>query len=675
MAARRSARPTLTGLRAGWAGHSVRGQVGGSDLPFAEVLKLPASRPPAMSPPLPPTESVWPRHLAVLGLVVAALLAWANSFSGPFVFDDRPAILANPTLANFVTALSPPRDGGTVAGRPLVNLTFAFNRALSGTDVRSYHGVNLLIHLLAALTLFGVVRRTVAALSPRFPSPGSAVGVAFAAALLWLVHPLQTAAVTYVIQRAESLMALCLLLTLYGFVRGWRWLSVVACLAGMFCKEVMAVAPIIILLYDRTFVTGTFRAALRGSWRYYLALAATWLPLAWLVSTNAARAGTAGFTGKIAPLDYALTSCGAIVHYLALAFWPRGLVFDYGTPLVTSFSAVGPQVLFLAGLVVVTVVGLRRGRALGFLGACFFLVLAPSSSLVPVATQTIAEHRMYLPLAALAIGVALGLYRLLRHRAVLAAVALALPLTVATARRNTDYRDALTLWSDTAQKRPDNARAQNQVGNELALAGRHAEAVAHFETALRLAPDDAEVHNNLGNVLSATGRAGAALPHYEASVRLKPASAPAQLNLAQALRQAGRATEAIAHYEAAESIAPLDADAQSGLGVALAEAGRAAEAIPRYESALRLKSDHAAAHYNLGLALVRTNRVGAATEHFRAAARSDPANVAARVNLGNALLLTNQAAAAISEYEAALRLRPDDPQIRANLARARALAR
>lgn len=626
--------------------------------------------------------------LAGLVLVVAAALAWANSFRGPFVFDDRPAILANPTLDHFGSALSPPRDGGTVAGRPLVNLSLALNRALGGTAVAGYHAFNLLVHLLAGLTLFALVRRTLLlSATTAEPARARATAIAFSAALLWLLHPLQTAAVTYTIQRAESLMALCFLVTLYGFVRSqpahdlaggdrgaaaWRIASVTACFAGMASKEVMVVAPLVVLLYDRTFVAGSFRTALRGRASYYAALALSWVLLGWLVATNSARAGTAGFGGAMAWSDYALTQCGAVVHYVRLAFWPRPLVFDYGTGVETSLAGVWPQALGLLAALVATVVALRRRPVLGFLCAAFFLILAPSSSVVPIATQTIAEHRVYLPLAALAIGVAWMLHAALSRGAGFVTFALAVSLGLATAQRNRDYRDALTLWADTAAKRSENPRAHNNLGIELARAGRPAEAIPHYEIALRAAPDDAELHNNLGNVLAAVGRDAEALPHFERSAALKPASAAAQLNLAHALLRAERPAEAAEHFSAAERLAPLNADAHTSFGVALLQSGRLPAALEHYRRALQLDPGFARAHYNLGLALARSGQLGAAAEALREAVRLEPANLGARVNLGNALLFSGRPAEAVTEYEAALRLKPDDPQIRANLARARA---
>src|SRR4051812_12991368 len=252
-----------------------------------------------LSPPRPPSRA----NLAPVSiLILAGLLVYWNSWSVPFVFDDVPSIPENASIRSPFSlgrALSPPRGAGiTVEGRPLLNLSLALNRAWSGDAVVGYHVVNIAIHLGCALLLFGIVRRTLAsALGWAHPEI-----YAFCIALLWTVHPLQTESVTYVIQRAESLMALFYLLTLYGFIRGassprpWRWYAtvVVGAAAGMATKEVMVTAPIIVLLYDRTFVSGNFATAWRNHRALYGALASTWIILGILVAGAGDRGGTIG---------------------------------------------------------------------------------------------------------------------------------------------------------------------------------------------------------------------------------------------------------------------------------------------------------------------------------------------------------------------------------------------
>ena len=186
-------------------------------------------------------------------LTALAAAAWANSLSAPFIFDDRPAILANPhirqlwPLSRALTA--PPRS--ILAGRPVASLTLAINYALGELDVRGYHAFNLALHVLSALILLGIVRRTLAR-SARLVS--AARPLALVTAAIWLVHPLQTDAVTYVTQRTELLMGLFYLLTLYAAIRAgegswpWQTASVVSCALGMASKEVVITAPLMVML-------------------------------------------------------------------------------------------------------------------------------------------------------------------------------------------------------------------------------------------------------------------------------------------------------------------------------------------------------------------------------------------------------------------------------------------
>src|SRR5437762_6886855 len=359
----------------------------------------------------PPTSSRARIFVAAALLTAASLAAWANSFRGPFIFDDLPAIVENATIRTLALsrALAPPHTGQPANGRPLVNFSFALNWAIAGDDVRGYHVLNLAIHTLAALALFGVVRRTLRSrpLAAKFGT--DATPLAFALAALWMLHPLQTESVTYISQRAESLAGLCLLLTLYGSIRGadspvpmrWHVLAVVMCLLGLATKEVMYAAPLLVLLHDRTFIVGTFRAQLRRQPCFYTGLATKLLLLRCLVKQAGNRGATAGFGIGITPWHYLLTQCGALIHYVRLVFWPDPLVLDYGIATTNSLAEVWPQTALLLVLFGATLIALARQPPWGFLGAWFFLLLAPTSSALPLATQTVAEHRMYLPLAAI----------------------------------------------------------------------------------------------------------------------------------------------------------------------------------------------------------------------------------------------------------------------------------
>jgi len=615
----------------------------------------------------------------MLGLCAGVLLVYHNSFGVPFVFDDEPSIISNPTIRSLTTAWWPPTDDGglTVAGRPVLNFSLGLNYAISGLEVWSYHALNLLIHLAAGLVLFDLVRRTLLAA----PEAGSAippynrdaVWIALVAALLWALHPLQTESVTYVIQRAESLTGLLYLLTLWCFARstepgagaGWARGAFACCLLGMGSKEVMVSAPLLVALYDRTFVAGSWREVWTRRRGQHLALAGTWLVLAGLVLTNLDRGGSAGAALPVSPVDYALTQVYAITHYLRLTVWPAPLILDYGSALVDAWWPIVWSALLLLPLVVASLWAGWRGLAAGFCGVFFFAVLAPSSSVVPV-NQAMAEHRMYLPLAAVMVVMTTGLYSLLGRRALALLAVAAVALGVATERRNEDYATNIRIYEDTVAKRPGNARAMALLADYYQRAGRFEEARDQLVRSLQVEPGVHEVLNNLGNVWLKLGEAGKAIDCLRQALALRPDNHAALNNLASALALAGRAPEAIAQLEVAlqqnpaawatrynlaslqaqtgrltdaaanfgsvVAAQPDDIEARVSYATLLQAQGRNAEALAQLEAAVRLQPVNADLHNKLGIVLGRAGRLREALWQFQEALRLDPANESARQN-------------------------------------------
>jgi protein O-mannosyl-transferase len=606
--------------------------------------------------------SGWIPAVAIL-IVVVCTAAYGNTFNVPFLFDDNTAIRDNPSIRGLWPlwqALSPPHNGAPTDGRPILNLSLAVNYAMGGLRLSGYHAVNLAIHIVAALLLFGVVRRTIAGPGPTCrrpldecnaehlesvgwdkrsavpPTAEEAVAglrsacptlLAAAVALIWALHPLQTESVTYISQRAESLVSLFYLLTLYCAIRSanstraaaWSAAAVASCALGMASKEVMVSAPLIVLLYDRTFLAGSFREALQKRRAMYIGLAATWTVLAALVVASAGRGGTAGFGLEIGPWQYALTQCRAIPHYLRLCFWPSGLCLDYGDSAVQSLADVWPQALGIVVFAVSTIAALCLRPVVGFLGAFFLAVLAPTSSIVPVTTQTIAEHRMYLPLVAVAVAVVVVGYlagRRLVQGGTLSppsakllggflAIGVVAALGVSTFYRNRDYRDEVSIWQDTAAVAPNNPRAYNNLGMALADRGRLDDAVLQYQKALELKPVFAEAFNNLGNVFARRDQFEQAADNFQKALQIRP------------------------HY----------ADALNNFGLLLAGRNRLDEAIACYNKAIEFHTDNAEVHNNLGVALARSNRINEAIRHFRQALRMQGDHAGARKNLAQALAL------------------------------------
>jgi tetratricopeptide (TPR) repeat protein len=616
--------------------------------------------------------------MAAAALVVAGVAVYLNGLRTPFVFDDRDVIERNPSILSLADSFFPQAaDGMTTSGRPLVNVRLAVDHQLGGMDVRIYHATNLVIHLLAALVLYALLRRLL----------GAAGDIAaFLGALLWTVHPLQTESVTYTAQRAESLVGLFLLLTLYALVRAadpadavrrqrWQMATVTACLLGVFCKEVMVVAPVVALLLDRTFLAGSFGAAWRARRGLYLALLATWLPLAWLVAGSAGRGGTAGLSVNVSSWHYLLTQTWAIPHYVRLVFWPWPLVFDYGVDLIREPGQVVGQGLVMLALLGTTAFALVRHPRTGFALAAFFLVLAPSSSVVPVATQVIAEHRMYLALAAVTTLTAVGLQRWLGRTALVTGLAVAFALAAATVARNRDYQSELGLWRDIAAKRPQNARAYANIGQLLSEQGREEEALAAYAESLRLLPEQPRTLFNAGLSLTALGRDDEARASYARSVELDPKYVDPRANLGLLLLEQGAVPEALAHLAEAARLAPDRPETLSAYGTALAMSGRFGEAEAVFGRALTKATDPAllaTLHFNLGNAAMASGRTDQAAKEFALAVQFDARNAAAHFNLGVALLrLGGRNTEAAAQLEEALRLDPGLTPARTMLAELR----
>lgn len=579
-----------------------------------------------------------------VGFLAAGLLAYANSFSGVFLLDDVHAIVENSLIrrpgslwAFFSTSI-----------RPVVDLSFALNHALGGLDPFGYHAVNLVIHWIAAWILWGILHRMLLSSRLQGRYRATAFGCSTVAALWWMLHPLQTESVTYIVQRSELLMGLFFLLTLYAAIRavessggsppsrgssgqrrrgrGWWSVSLASCALGTASKASMAIVPLVVLLYDRLFLASSMGEIWRKRKSYYLGLSAcTWGLLPLLLQAGTGEVPTAGFRLKdVTPMEYLVTQPGVILHYLRLVFWPDILILDYDWPVAQSAVEVWPPALVLAVLMAAMLRWIRRRPEIGFWGAWFFLTLSPTSSFVPIKDLAF-EHRMYLPLAGiLAVAVLWGVSwseRLLRPHRLRAAVLAGLGVTVAaafgirTALRNRDYRSELDMWSDVMAKRPHNTRALTNLltryERTLLFQGGNANALNHLgaagerlgrldmvrEVLERAVREEKGVPNvsarlNLADLDIATAR------FTEAERWLRPIGMDGVKDLSQRRRlvlawgriciHRGQLLEAEAKVREALKELPRDVELLNMLGVVLRHQGRLKEALAVLEQALAL---------------------------------------------------------------------------------------
>lgn len=551
--------------------------------------------------------------LIPLCLALAGALVYLNTLSNPFVFDDTPWVIGNPriqSLANVGEML-------TATNRPVMELTLALNYALGGENPTGYHLFNLIIHVLAGLVLYGLIRRTLVLPEISEAYRDKARWLAGAVALLWLVHPLNTQSVSYMIQRGESLMGLCYLFTLYSFLRyttggGTRWCvaAVLACWIGAGAKEVMASAPLVVLLYDRTFIAQSWREMFAKRWGLYLGLFGMWIPLAMLLAHGLggenASAGMALEGHMLSRWTYLLTQPQVITEvYLRKAVWPDPLVLDYawvpaipedtppGEVMRLFMSSVLWQGLFVVGLFLASVWGVIRRTWWGFLGACFFLILAPTSSIMPIADIAV-EHRMYLPLISVVMLCVFGGYALLRlamrekagvYGLVLVAV-IALSLGVQTILRNFEYRSRIAIWDSIVVARPYNARGWHNLGKALEDDGRIDEAMTCYQNVLGILPNYSQSLFNMGMILMNAGQIDDAFECFQGVVREDPDEAKAHeyLGLLSIARKDLQA--AITSFREAVRADTGMMSAWQNLATALDESGRTDEAVAALDDAI-----------------------------------------------------------------------------------------
>ena len=613
-------------------------------------------------------------------VVLLGALAYATSLSGPFVLDDLVSIVDNQQIRewwNPGTVLFPRRELPT-AGRPLVNFSFAVNYALGGLDPRGYHLVNLTFHLLSGLLVFGIVRRTLQlpslrGLTFRLESQATGLNVGLATALLWTLHPLNTEAVNYLTQRTELMMAFFYLLTLYASIRmagsrrrTWSAVAVVACFAGMACKESMITAPLVVMLYDIVFVFESPGKALRTRWRFYAALCTSWILLTALVWSGP-RVRSAGFSAGVSPWTYLLNQTVMIARYLKLAVWPRDLVVNYGPPVPLTLGDVWPYALLVVGLVALAAITLVRRPKLGFLAAWFFIALAPTSSIVPIATEVGAERRMYLPLVALVALAVVATWFLTRARLAAGAVTLAVVAALFSAgviARNREYASPVLLAQRTVERYPTST-ARHQLGVALLVAGDREAALTELRRAV---PDAPRAHYTLGVELVKDGSTAEAIEQLRAFVREEPnlvEAITARQLLGRALAQQQRWSEAIHEEQQVLTMNPSDAqrlDTLALLAEAFFGAEKFQESIAHCLEYLRARPHDGRVLTRLGISLIATGRLDEAIAAFRRAADAAPTDADAQLNLATALADRMDYEEGLAYAQRALALRPGHAQ-------------
>jgi len=572
-----------------------------------------------------------PRTGAVL-VALAAVAVYANTLGNGFVYDDLHQVLEDPRIRGlsglddiFGSGVWSFKWGPSSYYRPMMQLSYLLTYQVAGLTPWVFHLVNVLLHAGASLVLYLLALRVLES-RPRVSAPdtaapggggaalpgasvsvapcsvGTAVSGALVAGLVFAVHPLHTEPVAWIAAVGDLELALFGLLTVRLYLRaldGGRsaYGGALGCYAlALLSKEPAAAFPAILLAVDLLWSRGG-----RRSWRGAAIRVAPFvlLAVAYLVVRRLVLGAVApeGLHGEVGAASAWMTAIQYLGHYLVSCVWPFPLnaLYEFRPVLSPSDPRLLPAVL-VCGAVVAAVVLLRRDRRVVLAALLFAVPLAPALYVPGLGAGGLAERYVYLPLAGFALAAGIGWMAVLRRSGrgagsadaglrlvgVVAAPVLALLLAaaVASAARNTVWKDEETLWADTVRKSPGSAIAHEFLGYGYFAHGKLEEAVAEGRKAIALDPGRSTARINLGGALLALGRYDQAAAEYRGALERGSTMLEARVGLGLALVHLGSYAEARHHLESAVAMDPGYATVHDALGVACANLGdfRAAEA-------------------------------------------------------------------------------------------------
>ncbi len=425
--------------------------------------------------------------IMLLGLIVL-FICYFPSFSGPRMFDDEVVVTVVPDTHGIIDILID-QPWMNPAARPLVRLTFQLESRLFGESQFVHRVGNVLIHFLTGLSLYFLAMLLMSQLPQSSTSVTKCWSVAIVGMLLWLFHPLNSAAIAYVAQRCESLMGLFFVLFLYCSARwrisgsvAWLGLAGLSMAAGIYSKTIIITAPAVMLLMDRAFLADSWRAVVRAQWKLAAAGVLLTIPAVWtLLPGLMTGAGNVGFGGDAPPVPlYLAAQCQVIWLYIFSACWPQWLSIDHGLQVPATVWQNG----FWIGLTSALLAGVLwilwgRKWAILFLVLSPLIILSPTSSFIPTADLWV-DHRMYLPLAFLTFGFASILFlrcstTVEAARSWLVAGIAGLLLASCCYLRATDYSTGMKLWAAAVVENPDNDRAIQNLIHASSIENRESE--------------------------------------------------------------------------------------------------------------------------------------------------------------------------------------------------------
>ncbi|MGD8661159.1 MAG: tetratricopeptide repeat protein [Desulfobacterales bacterium] len=556
-------------------------------------------------------------QLALLAIVV--ILIYADTLTTPFILDDIHNIRDNSHIRITSLSLNNILRAGLqspAASRPIANISFALNYYFSGLNLVGFHLINILIHILAGIFLYFFVKTTLTSpvLRARFEKCG---WIPFFTAFIWLVHPLQTQSVAYLVQRMNSLAAMFYILSMLFYVKyrlatstqGKPSLLAGCILAGLLAlgtKPIAATLPLFIILYDWYFFQD-----LSFQWgkKHFLILGGI---LLLVISVSLIYLGDDPIVRILSDYRHrdftlfqrVLTQFRVVIFYISLLLWPQPSRLNLDHDFVLSHSLTDPvttliSMVTITALIVLSILTAKREPILSYAILWYFGNLVIESSVIGL--ELVFEHRNYLPSMFVILAMVTLVFRYVKPiwTGVVFLCVVGTLFTVWTFERNKVWADELLLYQDCVRKSPAKARPRNNLGAILLHRGRLQEAVEEFQTALDLKPDYVDAHYNLGIAMVKQGNLADGIRHFSKTLNLKPRNVKALNNMAATLALKERYPEAIDYLKRALLINPEEDDLHSNLGIIMKKQGNLDGARHHFNRALQINPGNRSAFHHL----------------------------------------------------------------------------
>lgn len=622
----------------------------------------------------------------LLLIIILGIIGYSNTLNAPFILDDVRNIVENPVIKNIDFYISPSKakvytglaEYPMLVNRYVGSLTFALNYKINGLDVTGYHAANLLIHLINSLLVYRLIQLLISTLSSeagrgKHSDAKHASTIALFSSLLFVSHPIQTQAVTYIVQRFASLATLFYLLATIMYIKarlafnnkskedGWRknvrWIcyysmAFAVTVFAMKTKETAFTLPVMIIVCELLFLSGEVKSRILSATPFVLTMFIIPASLLFVADLNGSVGNATRLATDMSRLDYLLTEFRVIISYIRLILFPVGQNLDHDYPIyITIFDF--ELFLALMSLMIIwfTVIYTFKRykntipliKVIFFGAAWFFVTLSVESSIIPI-KDVIFEHRLYLP--------SVGFFLVISCLAVMviercrqewakktiffSVIIISLVLTGTTYARNYVWSSEVSLWQDVVEKSPKKPRGYIQLTSFYNSRGRFDETASLSKRAILLNPPSFEIHNNLGTAFFMLGRTNEAIKEYTTALRINPDSAITQNNLGLALVRLGQLDEAVKAFETATRIKSDFAMAYNNLGMIFDKLGRTNEAINEFRTAIQIEPDSAQFHNNLGMVLGKEGLINEAIREFKTALRLNPDLTEANENLRTA---------------------------------------